>query len=294
MHYDKSRFKIRVADINFEIDGFKDDHFYNQSQTYIAEFDKADFSINMQLSEEKIENPNGKKLTDKYMGNWYLDDKGVYICIITDDVDGDILAKVAIDMSKKCANAVVLNAKTLFDIDMRCCTYNLFEMILHFVIFHYNGLVFHASSIAHNGEGVAFSALSGTGKSTHTALWLKNHPENTVMINDDKPILRYFENDGWYIYGTPWAGTTGINTNLKVPLKALVFLERCEINSIRQLSAAEVIVRFFEAVISPMSDEVTDKMLELLGLLIEKSRVCLLKCNMEDEAMETVRKFLYE
>ena len=43
-----------------------------------------------------------------------------------------------------------------------------------------------------------------------------------------------------------------------------------------------------------MSDEITDKILELLGLLIEKSNVCLLKCNMENEAMETVKKFLYE
>lgn len=292
---EKANLKLKIADINFEINGLlKDDRFYKQAKEYATDFDKADFCVNIGITDSDIAMPEGKKLTDRLFDNWYIADSGLYAVCIADEVNNRVLARILCDVEGGVADIAILDIKKHYGMEITACTYNMLEILLHFLIVRYNGFVVHASSIAYKGTGLAFSAESGTGKSTHTALWLKNCPNDTVMLNDDKPIFRYFENDGWYIYGTPWAGTTGLNTNLKVPLKALVFLERSKTNSIRRLASAEVISRFFEAVISPMSDEVTDKILELLGLLIEKSNVCLLKCNMEDEAMETVKKFLYE
>lgn len=286
--------KFTVADMKFEFSGFSDVLFEEKIKPYITDFKVPDFSIEFLKTTDKIEYPASKKLTDKLLANWYINSNGTYELVYTDFNIDQVILKLTCDIKNAKAKIVLLDVGKLYGIDAECLLCNSLELVLHFVFPYYNGFVVHASSIAYKGTGLAFSAESGTGKSTHTALWLKNCPDDTVMLNDDKPIFRYFENDGWYIYGTPWAGTTGLNTNLKVPLKALVFLERSKTNSIRRLASAEVISRFFEAVISPMSDEVTDKILELLGLLIEKSNVCLLKCNMEDEAMETVKKFLYE
>ena len=286
--------KFTVADMKFEFSGFSDVLFEEKIKPYITDFEVPDFSIEFLKTTDKIEYPASKKLTDKLLANWYINSNGTYELVYTDFNIDQVILKLTCDIKNAKAKIVLLDVGKLYGIDAECLLCNSLELVLHFIFPHYNGFVVHASSIAYKGTGLAFSAESGTGKSTHTALWLKNCPDDTVMLNDDKPIFRYFENDGWYIYGTPWAGTTGLNTNLKVPLKALVFLERSKTNSIRRLASAEVISRFFEAVISPMSDEVTDKILELLGLLIEKSNVCLLKCNMEDEAMETVKKFLYE
>ena len=39
------------------------------------------------------------------------------------------------------------------------------------VLSGYNGCFFHSSSLELDGEGYLFTALSGTGKSTHTANW---------------------------------------------------------------------------------------------------------------------------
>lgn len=286
--------KFTVADMKFEFSGFSDVLFEEKIKPYITDFEVPDFSIEFLKTTDKIEYPASKKLTDKLLANWYINSNGTYELVYTDFNIDQVILKLTCDIKNAKAKIVLLDVGKLYGIDAECLLCNSLELVLHFIFPRYNGFVVHASSIAYKGTGLAFSAESGTGKSTHTALWLKNCPNDTVMLNDDKPIFRYFENDGWYIYGTPWAGTTGLNTNLKVPLKALVFLERSRTNSIRRLASAEVISRFFEAVISPMSDEITDKILELLGLLIEKSNVCLLKCNMENEAMETVKKFLYE
>lgn len=286
--------KFTVADMKFELCGSGDVLFEEKIKPYISDFDVPDFSIDFLRTNDEIAYPAAKKLTDKLVSNWYINSDGTYELAYTDFNIDKVVVKLVCDIKNSCAKVILLDVEKLYGINAECLLCNSLEIVLHFLLLHYNGFVVHASSIAYKGTGLAFSAESGTGKSTHTALWLKNCPDDTVMLNDDKPIFRYFENDGWYIYGTPWAGTTGLNTNLKVPLKALVFLERSKTNSIRRLASAEVISRFFEAVISPMSDEITDKILELLGLLIEKSNVCLLKCNMENEAMETVKKFLYE
>lgn len=50
-------------------------------------------------------------------------------------------------------------------------------------------LLIHASTILNNGYGYAFIAKSGTGKSTHTQLWIKHIPGSELM-NDDNPIVR--------------------------------------------------------------------------------------------------------
>ena len=103
------------------------------------------------------------------------------------------------------------------------------------------------------------------------------------------------QKDGiWYIYGTPWAGTTGINENMSAPLKALVFLERSDTNTMRTLSALEGIQRIFEAITHPVSDELMGIVLNTLSSFISGSRMCVLGCNMTDDAPKTVKEYLYK
>ena len=55
-------------------------------------------------------------------------------------------------------------------------------------ILKFDGMMLHSSCVEKDGFAYLFSARSGTGKSTHTHLWLENL-ENTRIINDDKPAL---------------------------------------------------------------------------------------------------------
>ena len=64
-------------------------------------------------------------------------------------------------------------------------------------ILHHNGLVLHASAIAHQGRAVLFSAPSGVGKSTHTQLWqnnlAQNRPSSSTMTS---PLCAYWTSSG--------------------------------------------------------------------------------------------------
>ena len=95
----------------------------------------------------------------------------------------------------------------------------------------FDAFLLHAAVIEVDGLAYAFAAPSGTGKTTHIALWKKFFGDRANIINGDKPIIR-FENGTPYIYGTPWCGKEGYNINTKAPLAALCFIERSPENTI--------------------------------------------------------------
>lgn len=94
-------------------------------------------------------------------------------------------------------------------------------------------LMVHASVVAHDGGAYMFLGRSGTGKSTHSGLWLKNVAD-TYLLNDDNPVIRV-EGDKVNIYGTPWSGKTPCYKNEVLPLKASVRLSQAPHNVIKRL-----------------------------------------------------------
>ena len=94
-------------------------------------------------------------------------------------------------------------------------------------------LMVHASVIEHSEGGYMFLGKSGTGKSTHSRLWL-SYIDDTELLNDDNPIVRLIEGET-YIYGSPWSGKTPCYKNRRLPLKAIVRLSQAPYNKIERL-----------------------------------------------------------
>ena len=92
----------------------------------------------------------------------------------------------------------------------------------------------HASSILYKGKVILFLGESGTGKSTHSRLWLKNI-EGSELFNDDSPFLKV-ENGKIIAYGTPWSGKTPCYRNESYPVAACVRLSQAPYNKITRLS----------------------------------------------------------
>ena len=149
-------------------------------------------------------------------------------------------------------------------------------------ILKHDGMMLHSSCVEKDGFAYLFSAKSGTGKSTHTHLWLKNL-EGTRIINDDKPAL-ILENGEWYACGTPFSGKTDENVDVKVPIRALVFLHRSEKNEVKRMPAVQAIGMLLSQTIRPNSKELAEKMLDLADKLLTKVPVFSLGCNMDDDA----------
>lgn len=101
-----------------------------------------------------------------------------------------------------------------------------------------NTLLVHASVTVNGGKGYLFLGKSGTGKSTHSQLWIDNI-EGSELLNDDNPILRVEEDGKVIVYGSPWSGKTSCYRNLNYPVGAIVDLHQAKENQIRRLSLAE-------------------------------------------------------
>lgn len=144
-------------------------------------------------------------------------------------------------------------------------------------------LLFHGSAIAVDGVAYLFSAKSGTGKSTHTALWRQVFNDRAVMINDDKPLLK-LTSDGVLVCGTPWNGKHGLGCNRMVPLKAICILERAENNTIAPVDAAEALPMLLQQSFRTGTPNGTVLLFDILDKLTKRVQLYRLGCNMDPQA----------
>lgn len=132
-----------------------------------------------------------------------------------------------------------------------------------------NTLLMHASVVRYEGRANLFLGVSGTGKSTHSRLWL-SHIEGCDLVNDDNPVLRV-EEDGLFVYGTPWSGKTPCYRNLRVPVNAIVRIEQAPRNEIRPLKGLSAYASVIAASSSirwqrPLMDRVTATVEKAVGM----------------------------
>lgn len=95
--------------------------------------------------------------------------------------------------------------------------------------FH-NILLVHSSVTMVDGKGYMFLGKSGTGKSTHSDLWVR-YISGAEILNDDNPAIA-LRGGKPYVCGTPWSGKRDFYRPLDVPLGALVQLEQAPHNHI--------------------------------------------------------------
>lgn len=150
-------------------------------------------------------------------------------------------------------------------------------------ILEHNGCVLHSSAVAVDGNAYLFSAHSGTGKSTHTSLWLEYFKDRAFIINDDKPCIREVDGE-LYVYGTPWSGKHDISINDKFKLKAITFLCRSEENWIKEASKEEAISLFLTQSYKPKDKEHMELLLNMINKILSKVKVYRMGCNISKDA----------
>lgn len=149
----------------------------------------------------------------------------------------------------------------------------------------FGAFLMHCAVIEYEGNGYAFAAQSGTGKSTHVRLWQKRFGDSVRIVNGDKPIMRFYE-DGLYAFGTPWCGKEGYNENDSVRLKGICFLERDTVNRISRITPKEAVTRIFHQVLTPSDLETLDALFPLLDRMLREVPCYVLGCNISEEAAD--------
>lgn len=94
----------------------------------------------------------------------------------------------------------------------------------------------HSSVVLKDGKAFLFMGKSGTGKSTHSRLWIEHL--GARLLNDDNPVVR-LEGDKAVVYGSPWSGKTPCYLNESAPIAAMVRLVQAPENRFEGKSEIE-------------------------------------------------------
>ena len=271
---------LNLAGIVFKIQGNLYDYFLYRVREYVCKkVDNPDVTITYNES-EKIKIPECKTIrTVGFRVFEETEDKYINYDILKDDTYS---ALMEISKDKKSVDLYLYDVEDLGGASLSIRFFNMVGEVLKYILIGYDGLCIHSSSLSLNGLGILFSAPSGTGKSTHTRLWQKVY-DGVTIVNDDMPALRNI--DGvWHLCGTPWSGKTEINKNMRVPLKAAVFLERGKKNEIDPIGIPECVFKIAGQTTMPAYKEMTEKVMKNISSLVKTVGIYRLKCTISEEA----------
>ena len=150
----------------------------------------------------------------------------------------------------------------------------------------YSVFLMHGSVVATDGSAFMFTATSGTGKTTRARAWLKQ-VEGSIVVNGDKPLLKVTD-QAVYTCGTPWCGKENLNTNVSVPLSAVILLERAERTSLEKISFSEAFPALLRQTYRAKDSEKMAQTLALLRKLGERVEIYRYRSNLDDMDMKKV------
>ncbi|WP_300812388.1 hypothetical protein [uncultured Bacteroides sp.] len=161
---------------------------------------------------------------------------------------------------------------------------NFLMMIYTFATAERGTLMVHASVVCYDGRGYLFLGKSGTGKSTHTRLWLR-HIGGSRLLNDDNPVVALDPATGQAtVYGTPWSGKTPCYLNESVPVGAFVRLEQAPANAISRLTSTHAFAALLPSCSCLKQDAAIYKgIIDTVTHIATRIPICHLKC-LPDEA----------
>jgi hypothetical protein len=212
---------------------------------------------------------------------WYEDELNFKIYLLNPKNKNKYLAIMVVDKSWKQATIYYKDKRRLLG-------YTSVELLIFFayrnLIISKGGFILHSSSIcAKIGDkevGIAFSAESGTGKSTQTRLWEEH--KKAKIINDDCPLI--MDNK---IYGIPWSGSSKKYSDTSMSFDYLVVIKRSKEDKAYNININEALSYIIPRIMLPYQDKnLMNKALELVYNQLTYTKVVVLECTPNKSAVE--------
>ena len=284
----------RIANNLIEIKGLQNEYLEHRLSAYLITDTHTvpDIVVNFKLNND-ISVPEGRDFNR--INTWYWIDRGDegYSAIKQHIQTRQTLNRM--DFNKSCSEVTIeyIDINGLF-IDFST------DRMLHHVLgdaFSFcqtvrGNMLLHSAAVSYKGQAILFSAPSGTGKSTHTALWKEYFSDDVVLFNDDTPII-VNDNGKLFACGTPWSGKTEINENMILPLKAIVCLKQGSENSIRKLNTIEAVIKLLDETRKPVFEELMEKHIDFINEIIKTTPIYELSCNISKEAVDLVKNTIF-
>ena len=158
---------------------------------------------------------------------------------------------------------------------------------------HSGTLLMHSATVIHDGKAYLFQGKSGTGKSTHAALWTR-HIAGAELLNDDHPVVRFTPDGVATAYGSPWSGKTDCYRNLSAPVGAFVRIVRDRENALRRLAPLQAYASLTASVfyLPFLSDELKETRHKTIERLAGTVPCCEMHCRPDRDAAITCHRSL--
>lgn len=240
-----------------------------------------DLLFRFKVNAEVLERPSGLELIEKTesdvgkvsmyrtaAGDWWLE---------MSYTDIDYYMSVTEDFSSASADI------DLDDPDAGMVLCSMLRIMWSQAVLALGGISVHASAVVCDGKAYLFLGKSGTGKSTHSELWLRNFRE-AWLLNDDNPAIRLIDGKA-FAYGTPWSGKKPVYIDKKVPLGGIVRLQQAPENSMTLKEGLDAFLCIYPSCSALHRDPVQENRLcDTLEILSESVPVGLMECRPDDKA----------
>lgn len=150
----------------------------------------------------------------------------------------------------------------------------------------------HSSTIVYNNHAILFLGESGTGKSTHSQLWL-NHIEGSRLLNDDSPMIT-IEKGLPMVYGSPWSGKKPCYIPRQYPIGAIVRIVQAKHNHIERLNTTASFAAL-QPSLPPalMQDQYfSDLLIQLISKILSHTPCYCLECLPNSDAAHVCHDFV--
>lgn len=191
----------------------------------------------------------------------------------------------AADMIIKLPDSFVAEQSAVNGLDLNDSEYLCTGAAFNSGILRFGGFMLHSSAVAVDNYAYLFSADSGTGKSTHTGLWLELFGKRARILNDDKPVIRIGKSK-IYACGTPWSGKNDISVRENVPIAGICFLERSAENWIKRVPGAAATGKLLKQTIRPPYEDDMNILLSHIDKVLTDVPIYFMGCNISTDAAQ--------
>lgn len=214
------------------------------------------------------------KSTGGYRITFRYSDDGAEHVMVTDDRFGNI--KAAIEWQDRYAGNVLCS---------------MIRVAYSQAVVYHSAVSVHASAVCAGGRGFLFMGKSGTGKSTHSALWVREF-EGCELLNDDNPVI-CLDGEGAMVYGTPWSGKTPCYRNAGCRLEGIARLQQAKTNRFVAKNGVGAFIAVLPGCSVIRKDTAQyNALCATLVKLVEATKVGVMECLPDKEAAAICREGL--
>lgn len=150
----------------------------------------------------------------------------------------------------------------------------------------------HSSVISYKGQGIAFVASRGVGKTTHAMLWKHSFWDDVEFVNGDKPIVSC--NGGVCMaHATPWCGKEGLCGKSSVPLRAIVFIERGSVPTVKSITPTEAVHMLKDQTVAPEDRAFDTRFADSIAMMLRSVPLYSATVNMDKESAIAVKNYIF-